>query len=584
MKRAIPDHENISYADAAERIAEHFSKISREFPPLDEKSLPDRVSKKIQNPESESNVPKLFEHDIYKKICQATKPKSGVPGDLPKRIINEFGPEISVPVTRIFNSIVESSKQGTAKWPTSWKQEFGTPLQKVPNPQSEDDLRIISLTSFFSKVLEKFIVEWLMSFIGGQLDPKQFGGLKGNSISHYMIELINFILYNQDYNLPIAVLACAIDFSKAFNRQNHNILMVKLSDMGVPGWLLNLVMGFLSDRVMVVRYKGSTTESKPLPGGGPQGTLLGLLLFLILINDCGFVKDNSAIGKTITQKKKKFQSPTLHTKYVDDLTILEAINLKEALIPNPVRSLPDTYHARLGLKLDPSKSKVYDQIEKTLAYASDNEMKLNSKKCKFMLFNPTNTYDFVPELELEGKEIETLEEMKLLGLTLRNDLKWKSNTNEMVLKSYKKLWMVKRLKQHGANLEDLTDVFIKHVRSILEFGAPVWTSGLTKVESHEIERVQKSFLHIALGENYGNYEDALKTTNLESLEERRMLLCTKFAKKSAKHPKHKSWFQPNTGISKTRSAKPDLKVPLHRLKRFRDSPVPFLTKLLNIKK
>ena len=49
-----------------------------------------------------------------------------------------------------------------------------------------------------------------MSFIGDQLDPKQFGGLKGNSISHYMIELINFILYNQDYNLPIAVLACAI--------------------------------------------------------------------------------------------------------------------------------------------------------------------------------------------------------------------------------------------------------------------------------------------------------------------------------------------------------------------------------------
>ena len=84
-----------------------------------------------------------------------------------------------------------------------------------------------------------------------------------------------------------------------------------------------------------------------------------------------------------------------------------------------------------------------------------------------MLFNPTKTYDFVPELELEGKEVETLEEMKLLGLTLRNDLKWKSNTNELVLKSYKKLWMVKRLKQHGANLEDLTDVFIKHVRSIL---------------------------------------------------------------------------------------------------------------------
>ena len=77
-----------------------------------------------------------------------------------------------------------------------------------------------------------------MKFIGEKLDPKQFGGLKGNSISHYMIELIHFILYNQDYSLPIAVLACAIDFSKAFNRQNHNILVTMLSDMGVLRWIL----------------------------------------------------------------------------------------------------------------------------------------------------------------------------------------------------------------------------------------------------------------------------------------------------------------------------------------------------------
>ena len=99
---------------------------------------------------------------------------------------------------------------------------------------------------------------------------RQFGGFKGNSIVHYMIELINFILYNQDYDLPIAVLACTIDFSKAFNRQNHNLLITKLSDMGVPGWLLNLVMGFLTERVMVVRYKGETSETKQLPGGGPR--------------------------------------------------------------------------------------------------------------------------------------------------------------------------------------------------------------------------------------------------------------------------------------------------------------------------
>ena len=227
------------------------------------------------------------------------------------------------------------------------KLEYGTPLQKIPVPLTEDDLRVISLTSFFSKVMEKFVVTWLMNFIGHKIDPRQFGGQKGNSISHYMIELINFILYNQDYNLPIAVLACTIDFAKAFNRQNHNILITKLSDMGVPGWLLNVVMGFLTDRVMVVRYKGETSQMKPLPGGGTQGTLLGLLLFLILINDCGFQGQEPNIGNQITSKKKKFTPTTLHTKYVDDMSIVESFDIKKTMAPNPGRPLPDSFHAKL---------------------------------------------------------------------------------------------------------------------------------------------------------------------------------------------------------------------------------------------
>ena len=92
------------------------------------------------------------------------------------------------------------------------------------------------MTPFFSKVMERFVVTWLMFFIGRLIDKRQFGGLKGNSIAHYMIELIKFILYNQDYDLPIGILASTVDFSKAFNRQNHNLLIIKLSEMGVPGY------------------------------------------------------------------------------------------------------------------------------------------------------------------------------------------------------------------------------------------------------------------------------------------------------------------------------------------------------------
>ena len=59
--------------------------------------------------------------------------------------------------------------------------------------------------------------------------------------------------------------------------------------------------------------------------------------------------------------------------------------------------------------------------------------------------------------------------------------------------------MIKRLKKAGANLEDLKEVYIKQIRSVLEFGVPVWNSGITQDENHDIERVQKTFLYIALG-------------------------------------------------------------------------------------
>ena len=77
----------------------------------------------------------------------------------------------------------------------------------------------------------------------------KYGGMKGNSTSHYLIELVNFILHSQDRTEPTAVLLCLVDFSKAFNRQDHGVLITKLSDLGVPSWLLKLVIAFLKIEV-----------------------------------------------------------------------------------------------------------------------------------------------------------------------------------------------------------------------------------------------------------------------------------------------------------------------------------------------
>ena len=70
--------------------------------------------------------------------------------------------------------------------------------------------------------------------------------------------------------------------------------------MGVPGWLLKVKIGLLEDRELIVTYKGEQFSKKKMPGGGPLGTILGMCLFLILINDAGFETQHKEILKLIT--------------------------------------------------------------------------------------------------------------------------------------------------------------------------------------------------------------------------------------------------------------------------------------------
>ena len=253
---------NMTAEECTEQIAQHFADISQEYPPLDIESLPQDVKDKLEMHILSADLPKITPVDVYNKMRKSKKPKSQVPGDLPKSILKEFLPELADPVASIFQSMVQNSE-----WPSSWKTEYGIPLQKVKNPKNEDELRIISLTAYFSKIFEQFVMDLLMKYVGEKMDWGQFGGMHGSSITHYLIEFTNFVLYNQDMKNPQAVLALMVDFSKAFNRQNHNIIVKVLSRMGVPSWLLKLVVAFLTDRELILRFKGKKSGRKSLPGG-----------------------------------------------------------------------------------------------------------------------------------------------------------------------------------------------------------------------------------------------------------------------------------------------------------------------------
>ena len=73
------------------------------------------------------------------------KPSSSVPEDLPRRIVKELSLELATPISKIINRIIK-----TGEWPAKWKIEYGTQIQKIPNSQTEDNIRLISLTSYFS--------------------------------------------------------------------------------------------------------------------------------------------------------------------------------------------------------------------------------------------------------------------------------------------------------------------------------------------------------------------------------------------------------------------------------------------------
>ena len=169
-----------------------------------------------------------------------------------------------------------------------------------------------------------------------------------------------------------------------------------------------------------------------------------------------------------------------------------------------------------------------------------------------MIFNTARKYDFTPTLNISEDLLEVCEEMKLLGVKITDDLKWNSNTQYITSKAYSRLWMIRRLKNLGANSEELVDCYTKQARSVLEYCAVVWHAGLSAVNRLDIERVQKTACAIILGKKYFSYKSALATLKLERPDSRRDVLALKFAKKSLKSEKYSSWFIKDTNFLNTR--------------------------------
>ena len=219
-----------------------------------------------------------------------------------------------------------------------------------------------------------------------------------------------------------------------------------------------------------------------------------------------------------------------------------------------------------------------NQIEN---WTLENKAKLNVDKTKVMIFNFCEDYQFSTRLYVENTLLETIHETKLLGTIVSSDLKWHSNTNMLVRKAFMRMQILHKLNSFCVNQDDLKEIYILYIRSILEQNCQVWHFSLSEEERINLERVQKVAFKVILKSRYIDYESALKILGLKTLEERRYSLCLNFAKKATKHPVAKEMFPLNSFSEHSTRHQEKYKVQMARTSRLRDSSIPQMQRLLN---
>ena len=194
-----------------------------------------------------------------------------------------------------------------------------------------------------------------------------------------------------------------------------------------------------------------------------------------------------------------------------------------------------------------------------------------------MIFNFTENSQFSTRLYLENTLLEIIDETKLLGTMISNDLKWHQNTDMLVRKGYQRMLILQKLYSFRVSTSDLVNIYILYIRSLLEQSCQVWHFSITEEEKIDLERVQKVACKVILRGDYETYPQALDDLNLQTLSSRRETLCLKFAKKCIKHEKAKDLFPLNLDHRN----KDKYKVQFARKDRLMYSTIPQLQRLLN---
>ena len=299
--------------------------------------------------------------------------------------------------------------------------------------------------------------------------------------------MVHDILANLDNNSKgeiQATIATFYDWSKAFDMQCHRLGIQSFIDCGVRTSLLPILVNYFQGRTMTVKYRGETSSVRNFPGGGAQGTLIGPIEYACQSN-------NSADSVDVNQRYK----------FVDDLTTIEIVDLVMNIASYNFRNHVASDIGIHGQIIPPEQTKTQEVVKTIDEWTTNQKMKLNSSKTKYMIVNFTNNYQFNTRISLNDTILTCIDQIRLLGVEVCNDLSWKANTSSIVKKAFGTLTLLRKLVCFGVTDLDLVNIYILFIRSKLEYNCVVWHSTITIDENLNFEEVKIGFCYTYLAES-----------------------------------------------------------------------------------
>ena len=327
---------------------------------------------------SESDY-RFTENEILKALNRLNSNASPGPDKITGGIL-VAGKNILMPAFKLFFGKLFCS----ALHPVSFSRNFLKSLFKKGDTSDPDNYRGIAIGSMLAKVFDLIILQRLEGDIlkSHPLSSNQIGFKKGHRTSDHMFVLksiIDKIVRTEKGKLFTAF----IDFRKAFDWVNRQLLLLKLQRLGIKGLLYKNIKEMHRNISYMVKVKGGHLEPIKSSVGLKQGGVLNPLLFNLFIDDIKYIFDESC------DPVKLGDTPLSHLLYADDLVLIST-----------------------------SKNGLNNCLAKLSEFCGKWDLELNYKKSEVVIFNPSGRLlsGYLSQFCYRGKPLKVVKSYCYLGI------------------------------------------------------------------------------------------------------------------------------------------------------------------------